>query len=317
MHKHKHFLPELLDRYLTRIQTEGIDIESCLDEVAQKAEGLLPLLRVASDAYIGLHPNGASKTFLSTSPQRVVNRIRTSQTPKQGPTRRPGVRRLRWTWRPAYVLISALIAFVMLVSSVGVAWASSDALPGDALYGVKRGLEETRLALTFNLNGDLDLLETFAQERLSEIDQLLNMGQDEHMQAALDGYETMVSRLTGLIEGASGDIVPGSFEHVQSRLVKHIETLERVREQVPSNAQDAIDKAIERSKHSQDVIEQISTGGSPSDLAPGQLKKTPNPAGEDPSDPQGEDDQSEGNKPDKDPGPPPWVTPGKKKTKIP
>jgi hypothetical protein len=288
-----------------------------LDEVAQEAEELLPLLRVASDVYIGLLPNGASKTFLSTSPQRVVNRIHASQISKQGTTKKPGVRRQRWTWRPAYVLISALIAFVMLVSSVGVAWASSDALPGDPLYGFKRGLEETRLALTFNLSGDLDLLESFAQERLTEVDQLLNMGQNEHMQMALDGYEAMVSRLTALIEGASGDIVPGSFEHVQSRLVKHIETLERVREQVPSNAQEAIDKAIERSKHSQDVIEQISIGGSPSDLAPGQLKKTPSPAAEDPSDPQGKDKKPEGKKPDQSPGPPPWVTPGKKKTKTP
>ena len=317
MRKDKRFLPDLLDRYLTRIQSEETDIESCLDEVAQEAEELLPILRVASEAYLGLRPQGASKAFLSTSPDRVENRVRASQRRKQATTQKPVIRRQRWSWRPAYVLISAVMAFVMLVTSAGIAWASSDALPGETLYGVKRGLEETRLALTLSSSGDLELLESFAQERLQELDELLGMNQGEDLQVALEGYGEMVERLASLVE-ESGDVsVPGSLEHVQAKLSKHIETLERVREKVPSNAQDAIDNAIQQSQHSQEVIEQVREGGSPSDLAPGQLKKTPSPGGEDGSRPQKEGNKSDKDKTKKTPGPPPWVTPGYLKTKTP
>jgi hypothetical protein len=317
MREDKRFLPELLDRYLTRIQSEEVDVGAYLDEVAQETEELLPLLRVASEVYQGLCPEEASKTFISTSPDRVINRARASRRRWRKTARRRRIRRLPWSWRPAYVLVSALIAFVMLVSSAGVAWASSDALPGDALYGVKRGIEETRLALTLSSSGDLNLLESFAQERLTEVDQLLSMDQSEDIQVALEGYDEMVVRLTALIEKETDGSVPGSLEHVQTRLSKHIETLERVRNQVPSNAQDAIDNAIERSRHSQDVIEEVRTGGSPSDLAPGQLKKTPSPGSEDQSKSEDKEKNSDREKTKKTPGPPPWVTPGYMKTKSP
>lgn len=317
MREDKRFLPDLLDRYLTRIQSEEIDVEACKDEVPQEAEELLPLLRVASEVYMGLRPKGASKTFISTSPDRVINRVRASQRRERAATRRPGIRRPQWSWRPAYVLVSALIAFVMLVTSAGVAWASSDALPGDALYGVKRGLEETRLVLTLSPSGDLDLLESFAQERLQEVNELLGMDQDEDIQVALEGYGEMVERLASLVGGSGDGSAPGSLENVQAKLSKHIDTLERVRAQVPSNAQDAIDNAIKQSRHSQDVIEQVRSGGSPSDLAPGQLKRTPSPGSGDESKPEKEDNKPDKDKTEKTPGPPPWVTPGYKKTKSP
>ena len=50
--------------------------------------------------------------------------------------------------RPAFATIALAIAFMGIVSGVGVASASASAVPGDALYNVKLGIEETRLAFS-------------------------------------------------------------------------------------------------------------------------------------------------------------------------
>jgi hypothetical protein len=58
----------------------------------------------------------------------------------------------------------------------------------------------------------------------------------------------------------------------EMRLEQHRQVLERLLEQVPPQAEPAVQQAIERSSHSQEVLEALEQGESPSDLAPGQSK---------------------------------------------
>ena len=67
-------------------------------------------------------------------------------------------------------LLRALLAAVGL-GGLGVVSASAGALPGDGLYGLKRGLEEVRLVLTIDPQAETDLLSQYADERLEEIRQ--------------------------------------------------------------------------------------------------------------------------------------------------
>ncbi|MGW3917379.1 DUF5667 domain-containing protein [Streptomyces sp. NPDC005070] len=63
----------------------------------------------------------------------------------------------------------------------GVAAASSDALPGDSLYGLKRGMEDIRLGLA---DGDSDRGELYldqASNRLSEARRLMERGRSGHL----------------------------------------------------------------------------------------------------------------------------------------
>jgi hypothetical protein len=168
-----------------------------------------------------------------------------------------------------------------------VAWASTGALPGDNLYGVKRSIEEARLALTWTATGDAALLARFADERLNEIEALLAVGREDDIRLPLAGYEDMITRLLEVAEEAKHSGKPGSLEHIQASLAQKIHTLEKVQAQVPPKAQEAIRSAIESSNHGREVIEQIRQGGQPSDIAPGQRKKTPDQPGEQPGNREG------------------------------
>jgi hypothetical protein len=304
---------EILDICITRIQSGDTTIDECLKEFSEHTGALEPLLEVAADIRSSMAPSGPSETFISTSHVRLLNRLRAAQRQPQ-PVKKKRTQRLRLFWQPAYRLISLLLAIVLVMTSVGVAYASSDALPGDTLYGVKRSIEEARLALTWSPIGDSELLTLFAHERLAEIEGLIATDRAEDIEVSLAGYEDIIDRLIDTADEIAPSAEPGSLEHIIENLNHHIDTLEKVREQVPPEAHKGIDRALERSRHGQEVIEYVRRGESPSDLAPGQLKKTSD------FDKGNQENHGRGKptktpKPklkdeDTTPGPPPWVTQG-------
>jgi hypothetical protein len=278
---------EILDKGLARSQSDEASVEDFLQEYPEHAETLGVLLGLAEEIHTSLTPSGPEDVFVSTSPSRLLNLIRARHKDAQKRPSKWAWRpkwSMRWAWRRAYLLITALLVIGILGATAGVAQASTGALPSDTLYGVKRVIEETRLALTWTAIGDAGLLVRFADERLNEIEALLVVGREEDIQVSLAGYEDMITRLVEVTEEAPYSGKPGSLEHLQTSLAQNIRTLERVQAQLAPRAQEAIRKAIERSQHGQEVIEQIRQGGHPSDIAPGQLKKTPDQSGGSPDD---------------------------------
>jgi len=86
-------------------------------------------------------------------------------------TNRSSVRR-KIAFLPRMALAFGLTAAFML-SSTGLVSASSNSLPGDQLYPVKRTWEGVQLAFVLNEQGRESLQSEFEQERLNEIDELL------------------------------------------------------------------------------------------------------------------------------------------------
>jgi hypothetical protein len=96
-----------------------------------------------------------------------------------GGTHRAGKRR-RWSRRLA---AGGLSVGVAAGAFGGVAAASTDALPGDTLYGLKRGMEDMRLGLT---NGDTDRGKVYldlASTRLQEARRLMERGRSGNLDA--------------------------------------------------------------------------------------------------------------------------------------
>ena len=276
-------LPEILDRCLSQNQSGTATIQECLQEHPEHAEALATLLGIAGEVHSELAPPEPGEAFVSTAQARLLNRLRATQkeTPRAKARR---IRRLRWARQPAYILASVVVALGLLVMSAGVARASEGALPGDALYGVKRTIEEARLALTWTAVSEAELLTQYIDGRMAETEALLAAGREDDLGMSLAGYEHMLSRLIDLAGQTSISGGPGSLEYIQESLTRHIQTLQRVQVQVPPAAQEAINNAIDHSNHGQEVIEYVRSGGNPSDLAPGQLKKTPGQPGGPPED---------------------------------
>lgn len=261
--------PEVLDRCLLRIQRGEATLEQCLLENSEHAEALEPLLRVAAVTHAQLTPAGPSQAFLTHSPKRVMNlakaRLKTS-TPSS--RRRPV-----WLGQPAYRLAGVLLALALLIGSVGVAYASGDALPGDNLYGVKRGLERAALVVSLSAEGDAELLLKHADRRIAEVEELIRHGRGGDIGPALEGYEHAVRK--GLEIASEHGTALGELE---AALGKHEQTLIEVLEKAPEQAVPALSRALERSKSGREEIKQIRKEGQhPSDPTPEQLKKTPKP----------------------------------------
>jgi hypothetical protein len=199
--------------------------------------------------------------------------------------------------------MSFLVAIALLAASSGAVYASSRAIPGDALYIVKRGVEEARLAFAFDPDVDRALLLQFADRRLDEVEEALSLDREEDAWSALVEYENTVGELLHLAYSSS--IEEGTLDQIQIQLSNHQVVLQRVKSKAPPQAQEALDNALERSQQGKETIERIKQGGKPSDLAPGQLKKsTDDPRGVGDDHDKGKDkDKTKTPKPRKDKSP--------------
>jgi hypothetical protein len=285
--------PKILDRCLLQIQSGEATLEDCLAENTSYAELLEPLLSVAAATRAELAPPGPSQAFLTHSPMRVMN-LTKARLKASSPTPR---RRPMLLLRPAYRLAGVLLAMALLFGSVGAAYASGDALPGDNLYGVKRGLERAALAISLSAEGDAELWLEHAGRRIAEVEELVRRGRGGDIGPALKGYEHAVRK--GLEIAAGHDAVLGHFE---TALDKHGQVLAGLLAEAPEQAVPDLTRALENSRNGRDAVEQIRSGQHPSESAPGQLKVTTDPS-EDPTDlPPGQQKKNEAQGRDLPPG---------------
>lgn len=262
---------DVLDHCLLLIQSSEATVEDCLAENPAYAEVLGPLLSVAAVTRAQLFPDGPSPAFVAHSPKRVMN-LAKARARASAPSM---PRRALWTWRPAYRFASVLIALALLIGSVGVAYASDEALPGDDLYGVKRGLERAALAISLSAAGDAELLLKQANRRIAEVEELVRRGRGGDVGPALEGYEHAVR--TGL-EIASE---PGAaLDDLEAALGNHEQVLAAVLAEAPEQAVPGLTRALENSRKGRKEVEQIRSDQRPSEAAPGQLKKTTDPLGD-------------------------------------
>jgi hypothetical protein len=253
-----------LDQALSRGSSSGEPLDPELASLAKLASDLQALAPEAGDPAIR---------------RRVWARL-LPVLREHAPARR-GAPRRRAVWRPAFAVIALLTALGLLTVSAGAAYASEDALPGDLLYPLKRGIESARIALSLSHSGDAALLLEFAGERLQEAEDLAALGRVEDLNEAFAGYEEAMDALVGLAGEIPVEEGPGALVGVQKGISGNLEALERVRERVPAAAADAIERVIERAEERQLEVEQAIERGGPAVTPPGQIRRATQGADED------------------------------------
>lgn len=147
-----------LDQVL-QLRAAGLSIDECLARFPHYADKLRPLLEAAGHAATGLRAGEPlPPPNLARGRARVLQAARTTQT-------RPGTLILRWATAFAFVMVLAF----------GVASASAQSIPGDALYPVKLAIEAAQLALAGNLNVRLRLEAEHNARRQSEVRELTRL----------------------------------------------------------------------------------------------------------------------------------------------
>jgi hypothetical protein len=214
-----------------------------------------------------LTPPPARAAFKASARWRLLHRL--PRIPVHAPSRlRPAMDMLR---RLAVATASVLLAFSL--GTAGVAYAAQEAIPGDTLYGVKRGIETARYSLTENPQSQAALLSDLAAERMREIQALADDGRDALLAPTLSDYMETLDRLQSVADALSVDLQLQVLAQASARVQQHQQALERLLGQVPPQALPAMERAIERTSHSQEVLQALQQGESPSDLAPGQDKE--------------------------------------------
>jgi hypothetical protein len=263
---------QILDRCLTFIQSGKASIADCLQAYPEHVGFLKPLLLTALQTHSSLSPVGPSEAYIASTKTRILNQIHALKKESSNLKSRSKPRRFLLP-RPALALLSLALVLMLLASGIGVASVSADALPGDTLYSVKRGVEELRLFLTIRPDKDAELLLAFTTERLQEIEDLLEANPSQDLSFVLQEYESMLSQLLEIAQEEDVLENPNTIELINRGISHHEEVLQSVLEKAPPAAQDGLENAIESSSHGKSVIQTIQEGGNPSDLAPGQQKK--------------------------------------------
>ena len=178
------------------------------------------------------------------------------------------------------IVIFTLIAALLGGGGVGLAYAADGSVPGDALYGVDTAIESIQYALTLDHEAKAQRALAFADERLAELQDLIDEGAgEEEIQQAMDGYGQNVSLAAEALaavaaSGDEGQRAEALEALIQEALSIHTQVLTEAREQVPDQAGSSIDYAIGVSETGgivmEDLFSQGMPGGPPEDT-PGEL----------------------------------------------
>lgn len=159
-------------------------------------------------------------------------------------------------------LSSAIAAILLLIlftfgGGVLVAHAADGAVPGDALYPVDLAAEQVQLALTASLEQKAELRAQFAQERVQEIQTLLQEGKVDQIPAALQNLETQLAataQLTAQME-QKGDTQ--AARRVAQMVAQSTAALQQVMQHAPAQAQGALQQALSQTAQAQERVDQI------------------------------------------------------------
>jgi hypothetical protein len=159
----------------------------------------------------------------------------------------PRRRDTAWTsWlRPAFA-----VGLAVLVLIAGAGSAAAGSLPGDPAFGLKRAMEEVRVALTFDDVQRVRVLAELADQRLSELEQVV--GRDDKAPTASDEYAQAVARFRAAVDAlqqaAPKDKSVLAQDVADAAREKHELVLEQLRERLSDKAKDAVDRASEEER---------------------------------------------------------------------
>ena len=280
---------EILAGCIHEVKSGRCTIEECLAKHPALADELRPLLLTAMELK-PLGEVGASAEFRVQTRVRLMEEIH-----RQGSVTRPGWLRYLW-WilhenpdrRPAMQVIAIALVLALVAMSGGAVYASQDATPGDQLYALKTGLEQTRLALTFGEMERAKLHLAFADGRLSEAVRMAEQGKTAGIAEAMQRYAGALAATTSIVESYAGrteaedngkDLVELS-DLLEENIGRHLTVLEeRVLPRVPDSAQPAVQHAIEQSQHGLQTAQEAVQRGSPQGVSPTDVPPVTPPKG--------------------------------------
>lgn len=147
-----------------------------------------------------------------------------------------------------YAALSIVLAVMMLFGGVAAtAYAAQSALPGDALYRLKTGLEEARLRLADDAAAQAELHLEFAERRLDELERLIDQRRYDDIGEAARALEHNIQQATEAFQIASqGDEQRAADLAVRlsQALSRYADALSRMMALVPDAVRPQVQQAL-------------------------------------------------------------------------
>ena len=189
-------LYEALEICLQDIE-KGTDVETVLFRYPDLADELRPILEASA---------GAKSMAVAAPSAEVVRRNRAKVMQHAAQLRESKVKTSQRIWFASLrrIAVTLAVLIILFVSGTGLVGASSNTLPGDDLYPVKRTWEGLRLFFTFNGQEREALELEHENERLHELNELLKKGRSAEVKfnglfTNQNGNEWMVAGVRVLI----------------------------------------------------------------------------------------------------------------------
>ncbi len=208
------YLENVLDTCVTAVLEQGQSVAACLSQYPEHRDVLEPLLRT------GLRLQAAS--VVRPSPEfRQVAAVRMQNLLAAHPRQSTKTAAPRPAWQErfhprrkfAWAGVLGLVLVFWLFLGGALAYASSDALPGETLYPVKQVVETARLSWAANPTAAARLHLQFAARRLEEAEQLAVLGDTAVSQKMLAAYEAEVTTVLSLLD-ADSSLTPAEQEAI-------------------------------------------------------------------------------------------------------
>ncbi len=193
---------EILSNCLAALE-RGEGLADILARYPQAASELKPLLEAADwlegqQAAVEPRPG-----FVRASRSRLIEKIEAEPVAAGGWLEQI-IAQLRsalgGSWRVALQLsLAAVLLACLVLTGSEAALASQGALPGEALYSLKLGLERVELLVTLDPAKKIELHNQFAQARLVEIQELVMEGRYNYIREAVSNFEAHVQQASQLL----------------------------------------------------------------------------------------------------------------------
>jgi len=146
------------------------------------------------------------------------------------------------------LLIGALLIASGVSAQEEEAAADPGLTPDSPVYFLDDFWKSVRLTFAFNAERKADLRLRFAEEKLAEAEKMAQENKEEHVERALQRYEEQVEDAQTRAETANEERRAAILEKVAEATSKHFAVLERVKDQVPERAKEALERAREVSE---------------------------------------------------------------------
>lgn len=160
----------------------------------------------------------------------------------------PKRRDTAWT---AWLRPALAVGLATLVLAFGAGTAAAGSVAGDVTFGLKRAIEEVRVALTFDDVERVRVLAEITDQRLTELERVAT--RDDKAPTASEEYALAVTRFRAAVDALQNaapeeDKSDLAQDVADAAREKHEFLLERLRERLSEKAKESVDRAIEEER---------------------------------------------------------------------